>query len=72
MCLGVYYTVFSPCMVMAIPMQVLVCIGGSSVYTCGECSIVFQSDLCVQEWNKTIHTCVLYCEFKTLSMLLMC
>ena len=51
-----YDTVLGPYDVMAVPVQVLVCVGGFSVYTC--CSIHLWCDQCVQQWHTTICPCI--------------
>ena len=67
-CLALYVKMLmtlylAPYVVMTVPMQVLVCIGGFFTCTCDKCLILFWCDQCVQEWDRTICPCVFCCLF---------
>ena len=54
--------IFGPSMMMAVAMQVLVCVHGFSVYACGQGSTVFWCNQSVQEWYRIIRLYVFYCK----------
>ena len=69
MCCGMDDALLCPYVVMTVPVQVLVSIGGFPINTSGECSTMFWCDHNVQ-WHRTILRCILHCKFNGTMLLI--